>query len=1279
MYLNEKEKEKVNSSTVTYYENQLKYIEDEEERIVSSFDHDIEQILGKPLLDYLIKNNIIKVKYINGKIVGDNFLRNFHYTDIPVDAKFTYQDGTSRTYRDYVKSKLKKYFSSGTNQYKPKMSGELSTNLIDKNIVKCYALASLALTQFHRKRGMVLRDVQKIAGLAMAYGDVAELGTGEGKTVAAVLPTYIHALRGKGVHVVTANSYLSSRDYEELKPVYEGLGLSVGYVPTTEEEPNRTKLRDRKKKAYACDITYSAKDEIAFDYLRDSRAQKIDEVVNRDTKPGFAIIDEVDDALVDSASSPYIIAGSPLVYAPNMTVENLADTLSLSLPVFLEQLERKGINADRTRKLSFKEASQIADLFAKELYLDNYENIVKAQIFYSSLKARSIVINPKDKEVFERNSHLFSMENGILRVNDKRLYELLASEELDKESSSYYGKYKLDINDVNTIRKYTNVVVCPTSGEFYVRVKCVEEHMLFQFLSSSKVVKATDNYRDLITSRLDKNEDYTINSDTKEIRLTTKGLLKIYDNSEYKELFKDITKPYEELLYNRNEYGGFYLNLLHKTITANELLKKGEDYTVRDGNVILLKNAREKEGSTYTDGLHQAIEVKEAIDSGAIPTKEHPSLASITQKDFYSRYELFSGMTGTSAKKIFDERYGKSTVEIPRDSFYKYYSKKLRREKKNTPDEPVGVLKKDPLFAKNIDDKHLLILKSIKESLSTDPKQPVLIVVSDPKEIRVLESFLRKNGINPNVLEATRLGKDKKKDEAKKVSMAGRPGMVTISTEMAGRGTDIMLGGDRDTLIEMATDTLMEKNKLDEKNRDNARIVVEEALMNRGLIPSKEKELVDREKLSHIGLKVISSGFFKSERIDRQLEGRTGRNGFSGVTERFSSPEDLIHFGLERIDGEPLEEFINRQQRRSDGSLAFNKNDNDRLIRRIRTIQDNYDNEVNESLKFAQDITHFTTGIMEDIRSKRRNLLELTKNEEKMLDNKTYIKEVVYKMIEDTVDNLIVSYIGNRDLLKNIDYVDDGDCKDLFKINYEGLRLAIFETLGIDIDIQFLQVSDVSLLEFRNALIKHAKKNHDEEMKKDEIGQLKKDVDAILLANDNSLSRVHEKEEEVKRQKAFDNKAYGESADMVAITHSFEEQKSLEFESRRKGIRMLLGSVLSPSDKEKLEIERKKMFDYRITSEDVYDPISKEDSYKKIELFRKKAIKTIKDAEDELDKADKRATRKLRKNNNVDISPFYSNLSIRPVVLVLGSDGRFTLRKDLPSKQDLLDSKKTLL
>ena len=103
------------------------------------------------------------------------------------------------------------------------------------------------------------------------------------------------------------------------------------------------------------------------------------------------------------------------------------------------------------------------------------------------------------------------------------------------------------------------------------------------------------------------------------------------------------------------------------------------------------------------------------------------------------------------------------------------------------------------------------------------------------------------------------------------------------------------------------------------------------------------------------------------------------------------------------------------------------------------------------------------------------------------------------------------------------------------------------------------------------------------------------------------------------------------------------------------------------------------MFDYRITSEDVYDPISKEDSYKKIELFRKKAIKTIKDAEDELDKADKKATRKLRKNNNVDISPFYSNLSIRPVALVLGSDGRFTLRKDLPSKQDLLDSKKTLL
>ena len=1277
MYLTEKEKSKVNSSTITSYERVLKNIEKEEEIIVSSFDRDIESILGKDVINFLVKNNIINIKQDGGKLVGDKFLRNFHFTDIPVDATYLAKDGKRYSYRDLVRYRLKKYFSSETDKIRPNMNGDFSEKLIKDNIVRCYALSSLALTQFHRKRGMVLREVQKIAGIAMAYGDVAELATGEGKTIAAVLPAYLHALRGKGVHVVTANSYLSSRDFEELRPVYEGLGLSCGYVPTSEEEKDRARLKKRKKYAYHADITYCSKDEIAFDYLRDSRAQKIDDVVNRATKPGFAIIDEVDDALVDSASSPYIIAGSPVVYKDNMTVADLADTLSLRLDDFLKQLERKGIDNDQNRKLSYKEASDIAELFAKELYIDHGTNIDKAQMFYNALKARSVTIDPKDKELFEKYKHLFTMENGILRVNDKRLYDLLASEELDRDSYVYYGKYKLDINDVNRLRKYTNVIVCPTSRDFYVKASVVEEHATFQFMSSIPIIKAYEKYKELFIQHLDKNEDYTI-SKSGVVRLTQKGLIKIWEDDTYRELFKDITKPYDDLINNRNELGSFYLHLLHKTINANELLKKGEDYVVRDGKVILLKNAREKEGSTFTDGLHQALEAKEALFSGAVMTRENPSLASITQKDFYSRYELFSGMTGTSAKKIFSERYGKSTTEIPRDSFYKYYSYKLRRERKNTKEEPRGVLKKEVEFARNNDDKFNLIYESIKRSLDSHPKQPVLIVVSDAKEIPLLESYLKERGINPNVLETTRLGKDKKKEEAKKIAIAGRPGMVTISTEMAGRGTDIQLGGDRDTLIEIATDTLMTKNNLSEDNRENARIVCEEALLKQKIIPTKEEEEKARRSLANSGLKVLSSGFFKSERIDRQLEGRTGRNGFSGVTERYSSPEDLFHFGLERVDSEPLQTLIDRQQRRSDGSLAFNSKDRIKLIAKIKVRQDAYDDLVNERLKFMQDITEFTTSIMEDIRSKRRKLLELTESEEKIIDHKVYITGIVYKMIEDTVDNLIVSYISNKSLLNNIDYVSDSERKDVFNINYEGLRLAIKETLGIDIDVKFLETSDISLLEFRNALIKHVKKNHDEELKRDEIGQLKKDVSAVLLSNDNSLARIHEKEDLVRRQKAFDQEAYGESADVIAVNNSFQEQKKLEYESKRKGMRMLFGEVLSDKDKALLEREQKKMFDYRMDGIDTNDPISSIDNYKKIEFFKKKISKSLEKSEGELDKANKKASSKLKKNPDVDIRPFYSNLSIRPMSLVLGETGKFKLRKDLPCKQDLLDSKKTL-
>ena len=1274
MYLNDSEKKKVNSGTIGVYEKVLLREEEEEEKLVSSFDRDIETILGKDFVAYLAKHNYIKVREENGKLIGVNVLRDFHYTDIPSDVVVNV-GGKKVSVREIYKRRASKFFRARTEELKKELNGDLDDKKMERNLPKCFALASLGLTTFHKRKGMVLRDVQKIAGMGMCYGDIAELGTGEGKTIAAVLPAYTHALRGKGVHVVTANNYLSRRDFEELRPVYEGLGLTCGYVRSQEEkiDDDTDELKVSKRKAYRADITYGAKDEIAFDYLRDSTAYTLSDVVTRDGQPGFAIVDEVDDALVDSATSPYVIAGTPTYYIDDMNLEQLATVLSIPLPKVVEQLKLRGMDTDLKRSYSYEEASRVAELFSKELYRDHHRELGISQLFYEMIRNAKIEIDPEDKKVFDKYNQILEMENGILRVKDIRLFDLLARSMTSDDSAYYYGKYKFTIEEIETLRKYTKVIVCPTNKRFYITNETLEEHINLQFLNSPRVKRYVEKYQHKLMFVLNPPEDYSMSKDNK-IRLTMKGFKRLCEDESLRRTFPQFQSIYADLINNRNNQGSFYSHLLNQTIIANELQVKGEDYIVRDGKVILLRNAREREGSNYSNGLHQAIEAKEALRGGAIQTNENPSLASITQKDFYSRYELFSGMTGTSAHKIFSERYGKQTLEVPRDSFYAYYSSKLKKQRRNTTREPRGVEKKKPVFARNRNDKFELIYKSIMDSRKTDPPQPVLIVVSDPKEIELLDAFLRNKGIRSNVIETTRLTGDKRKSEAMMVAMAGLSGTVTIATEMAGRGTDIKIGGDREMLIDIAADRMMKEKNLPETLRDSVRLVCEEQLVKLGRIPTKEEEERDREKLADVGLKVISSGFFNSKRIDKQLEGRTGRNGYSGTTERYSSIEDLTHLGIERVEEEPLHNLFERATRNPDGSIVFRSKDYTRLLRGIEIVQNAYDDEVSENLKFSEDITRYTTEVMDRLRSKRRHLLELTQDKDKLLENSKYIIEETEKMIKDTVDNLIISYITKKDVRE----YDSRDGKEKLDINYEGLALAIKETLGIELNVESIRRSDISVYELREALLNLAISIHRDGLSKDEEKQLEQDVNALLTSSNNSLSRIHEREDAVRRQKALDMITKSESADSIAILSISEMLHSLEFESARAGTRLLMGVVLSKEEKDKLDKEKKKTFDYRLVDDETYEPLSIEDDYESITEMRKDRASKERGYVSEREHADKKAEKALRKDKDANVSHLYTNLDLRPVAFVLAADGTFVLKKGMPQRQNLSDSKKTI-
>ena len=161
-----------------------------------------------------------------------------------------------------------------------------------------------------RNLGMRHFDVQLVGGMVLHSGKIAEMKTGEGKTLVATLPVYLNALSGNGVHVVTVNDYLARRDAEWMKPIYEALGMTVGVVI-----PGMTP--EDKRAAYECDVIYATNNELGFDYLRDNMAFSADQKAQK--KLSFAIVDEVDSILIDEARTPLIISG-PADETPQMYV-----------------------------------------------------------------------------------------------------------------------------------------------------------------------------------------------------------------------------------------------------------------------------------------------------------------------------------------------------------------------------------------------------------------------------------------------------------------------------------------------------------------------------------------------------------------------------------------------------------------------------------------------------------------------------------------------------------------------------------------------------------------------------------------------------------------------------------------------------------------------------------------------------------------------------------------------------------------------------------------------
>ncbi len=354
--------------------------------------------------------------------------------------------------------------------------------------------------------------------------------------------------------------------------------------------------------------------------------------------------------------------------------------------------------------------------------------------------------------------------------------------------------------------------------------------------------------------------DYEVDEKARNVLLTEDG----------QHNMEEIMKKANIIPHNSSLYDIENITVLHhidQSMKAHALFKKDVDYIVKDRSVLIIDEhtGRVMDGRRYSDGLHQAIEAKENVKI----QNENQTIASITFQNYFRMYPKLSGMTGTAMKEAveFAEIYGLQVISVPTNL-------------------PVRCINEDDVIYRTAKEKYQAIIDEIKSSNAK--QQPILVGTTSVEKSEYISSLLKKAGIKHNVLNAKY-----HEAEAEIIGQAGRASAVTIATNMAGRGTDILLGGNPEM---MAIKILKEKHQQDpEENKE----LFEEIFSELKKEAQREQALVKESG----GLFVIGTERHESRRIDDQLRGRAGRQGDNGRTKFFLSMEDDLMrlFGSEKI------------------------------------------------------------------------------------------------------------------------------------------------------------------------------------------------------------------------------------------------------------------------------------------------------------------------------------------------------------------------------------------
>src|SRR6266481_5306462 len=580
---------------------------------------------------------------------------------------------------------------------------------------------------------MVHFDVQLLGGIVLHRGRIAEMATGEGKTLVATLPLYLNALTGRGAHLVTVNDYLARRDAEWMGQLYNFLGLTVGCIQH-DQEP------DVRREQYAMDITYGTNSEFGFDYLRDNgMATTREQQVQRGYC--YAIVDEVDSILIDEARTPLIISGPATISTHQYD----------KWKPLIEQLVRK------QNMLCNRVASEAIEKFEQGDVETGGRLMFKVKLG-----------QPRNKQLLR-----------MMEDPDKR-------RAVDKAELSFYQDtrkeelFQLKEELFFTIDEKSNEADLSEQGRAFLNPDDPNAFVL----------------PDLINEFTEIDLDPNLSQEE-----------------------KDKTKA------ERQQHCDAQAERIHnisQLLRAYCLFEKDVQYVIEDNKVVIVDEftGRKMPGRRWSDGLHQAVEAKEGVQID----RETQTLATITIQNYFRLYQKLAGMTGTAETEAaeFHDIYKLDVNMIPTN-------RPVRRTDNN-----------DRIY-KTRREKYNAVIKEIREAHVKG--QPVLVGTVSVEASELLSRMLKRDKIPHNVLNAKF-----HMQEAEIVARAGQPGTVTISTNMAGRGTDIKLGSG----------------------------VTEQG-----------------------GLMVVGTERHEARRIDRQLRGRCARQGDPGASRFYVSFEDdlMRNFG----------------------------------------------------------------------------------------------------------------------------------------------------------------------------------------------------------------------------------------------------------------------------------------------------------------------------------------------------------------------------------------------